>query len=277
MRKDFCFILGTITLLGCGATAAAQGHSERFRAHNAEMSTLQPALISPLVAPDPRLLQYARFSVSHEFTSSGAETVNWGNCRGGGVIVRKRFELDWAPPVYLQHNGHGADGWGDTSLLAKYRIASGNAEAGNFEVTAIVSRTLATGSHSNGGVTGSYTPVLAAGYARGHFDVIGSVGGTLPTGENVRQGRSVAWNTTVQMHATRHIWMEMENNATFYKGGSHDGAVQNFATPAVFYVVRKKEWKALHPWFIVDGGMQVATSSFHTYNHNIVTELRMLF
>ena len=91
MRKNFGLILGTIALLGCGATVPAQGFSERFRAHNAEMSTLQPALISPLVAPDPRLLDYVRFSVSHQFTSSGAETVNWGNCRGGGVIVRKRL------------------------------------------------------------------------------------------------------------------------------------------------------------------------------------------
>jgi hypothetical protein len=79
------------------------------------------------------------------------------------------------------------------------------------------------------------------------------------------------------MHATRQIWMEVENNATFYKGGIHDGRMQNFATPAVFCVVRKKAWKAFHPWFIVDGGMQLATSGFHTYNHNLVTELRMLF
>lgn len=145
MRKNFGLILGTIALLGCGATVPAQGFSERFRAHNAEMSTLQPALISPLVAPDPRLLDYVRFSVSHQFTSSGAETVNWGNCRGGGVIVRKRFEFDRAPPVYLEHGGQAADGWGDTSLLVKYRIASGNAEAGNFAVSAIASRAIARG------------------------------------------------------------------------------------------------------------------------------------
>jgi hypothetical protein len=132
--------------------------------------------------------------------------------------------------MYLQHRGQAADGWGDTSLLGKYRIASGNAEAGNFAVSAIASRAIATGSHSNGALTGSYTTAVAGTYARGHFDVIGSVGGSLPTGQ---------------------IWMEVENNATFYKGGIHDGRMQNFATPAVFCVVRKKAWKAFHPWFIV--------------------------
>jgi hypothetical protein len=48
-------------------------------------------------------------------------------------------------------------------------------------------------------------------------------------------------------------------------------------TPAAFYVIRGKNWKPTRPSFIVDGGMQIATSGFHTYNHNLITEVRMLF
>jgi hypothetical protein len=53
--------------------------------------------------------------------------------------------------------------------------------------------------------------------------------------------------------------------------------MQNFVTPAAFYVVRKKDWKPAHPFFIFDSGMQIATSGFHTYNHNLIWEMRTLF
>ena len=52
---------------------------------------------------------------------------------------------------------------------------------------------------------------------------------------------------------------------------------QNFIAPAVLGVVRRKAWKPMHPYFIVDVGMQVASTHFHTYNHNLITEVRMLF
>jgi hypothetical protein len=53
--------------------------------------------------------------------------------------------------------------------------------------------------------------------------------------------------------------------------------MQNFVTPAVFYVFRSKEWEPTHPFFILDGGMQIATSAFHTFNHNLISEARILF
>jgi hypothetical protein len=53
--------------------------------------------------------------------------------------------------------------------------------------------------------------------------------------------------------------------------------MQNFVLPAAFYVVRPKNWKPKHAFFIVDAGMQIATSGFHTNNHNLITEARILF
>ena len=53
--------------------------------------------------------------------------------------------------------------------------------------------------------------------------------------------------------------------------------MQNFVTPAVFYVVRPKEWQPTHPFLIFDCGIQIATSGFHTYNHNLISEMRVLF
>jgi len=186
------------------------------------------------------LIQYVRASFSHEYTAAQTETVSYGNGRGGGVIVGNRIEFDFLPPAYIQHNSSAVDGLGDTSVAGKVRIASGNALHGNFDVAALLSHSFATGTYKNGAATD-------------------------------------AWNALTQMHATTHVWFELENNATFYASGSHDGKMQNFLTPAAFCVVRRKAWKPTHPFLIVDGGMQIATSGFHTYNHNLISEMRVLF
>jgi len=274
--------LGFIAIgLGCllAATPATYGQSklQSFRANNTKMTAYQPALITPLVTADPRIIQYARFSVAHQYTPAHTETINWGNCRGGGVIVGKRWEFDWVPPNYIEHNRKAEDGAGDTSLLAKYRIASGNAENGNYIVAAAVSRTFATGSYSNGAVTGSFTPIVTGAWAHRKMDVISSVSGLLPMGEVAKQGRTANSNTALQFHPVRPFWFEVENNATFFHGGAHDGEMQSFVLPAGLFVIRPKRWSPTHPWFIVDSGMQIATSHFHTYNHNLITEVRMLF
>ncbi len=247
-------------------------------AHNSAMTGVQPAWMTPLVSPDPRLVQYAKLSFAHQYAPGGTETVSYGNGRGGGLIGGTRYEFDYIPPSYIQHNGSTIDGFGDTSVLVKYRIASGNAEHGNLIVPAMLSHCFATGSHKNGGSTDSFGPTVAGGYGFGRrFQLESSLGGTLPTGKIAAQGRAIAWNALAQSHATQHLWFELENNATFYAGGSHDGKMQNFVTPAAFYVIRRKEWKPTHPFLIVDGGMQIATSGFHTYNHNLISETRLVF
>ena len=219
----------------CASTLPAQqSFTERFTAHNSTMAALQPAFITPLVGADPRLIQYARFSVAHQYTPTGTETISYGNNRGGGIVIGRRFEFDVLPPPYIQHNGSAQDGFGDTATVLKYRIASGNAESGNFDIAASLGHCFATGSHKNGAASNSFTPTVAGGYAFRRFDVISSVGGTLPTSKTDIQGRSIAWTALAQAHATRHVWFEVENNATFFIGGSRDAKMQNFLTPRSF-------------------------------------------
>jgi len=164
-----------------------------------------------------------------------------------------------------------------TLARAWYALATLDFEAGNFDIAASLGHCFATGSHKNGAASNSFTPTLIGAYAFHRFDVISSIGGTLPTSKTDTQGRSIAWTALAQAHATRHVWFEVENNATYYIGGARDGKMQNFVTPAAFYVVRPKEWKPAHPYFIIDVGMQIATSSFHTYNHNLISETRIIF
>jgi hypothetical protein len=255
-----------------------QTYAQHFFAHNAAMAALQPTMPTPLVEADPRLVQYYRFSFAHQYAPAGTETVNFGNSRGGGIIAWNRMEFDFCPPGYLQHNSTAMDGFGDTTLQTKYRIVSGNADHGNFIVTALLAHTFATGSAKNGALTDTWVPTLAggAGFLR-HFDAETTLGGTMPTGKIATQGRSIAWNSLVHDHLTPHIWLELENNATYYFAASHDGQMQNFVTPAVFYFYRRKEWKPTHPFLVFTGGMQIATSGFHTYNHNLISEVRYLF
>ncbi|HEY1985778.1 MAG TPA: hypothetical protein VGG85_10230 [Terracidiphilus sp.] len=277
-RVILFFVLTLVFHSGIPRAAAQQSFAGRFSAHNSAMASFQPAWITPLVAPDPRLVQYAKLSFSNQYTAAGTQTVSYGNNRGLGVIAGNRYEFDWIPPSYIQHNSTAMDGFGDTSMLVKYRIASGNAQHGNFIATAMLSHCFATGSHKNGATTDSYGPTLAGGAAvNRHLQFETSLGGTMPTGKIAAQGRSIAWNILAQSHATPHLWFELENNATFYHSGSHDGKMQNFVTPVAFYVVRRKEWKPAHPFLILDGGMQIATSGFHTYNHNLISEMRILF
>jgi hypothetical protein len=263
--------------VACTPNSAQPSLYEQFRANNAEMTKLQPAMITPLVAPDPRLIQYYRLSVAHQYTPSGTETTNYGNARGGGIIVFHRLEFDAMPPAYIQHNSTAADGFGDTSFNAKLRIASGNAENGNFALAASLTHCFATGSHSNGARTDSFTPTLAGDFTYRHMSFISSLGGTLPTGKIAAQGRSISWNEAAQWHAKPHLWLELEDNATFYFAGTHDGQVQNFITPAAFYVVRPKRWRPTHAYYIFDAGMQIATSGFRVCNHNLIAEVRILF
>lgn len=279
MNRFLILLAAVGAFLFCSAAAVAQqSFKDRFFAHNATMEALQPAWPTPVVEVDPRLTQYYRFSFSNEYTAAGTQTVSYGNARGGGIVALNRFQFDVLPPAYFQHNSTATDGFGDMSLLAKCRIASGNAEHGNYIVTTVLSHTFATGSAKNGALTDSWSPTLAGGIGvTKKIDFESSLGGTMPTGQIAAQGRSIAWNSLAQDHLTRSVWLELENNATFYHGGSHDGLMQNFITPGAFYVFRRKDWKPAHPFLVFDGGMQIATSGFHNYNHNLIAEMRILF
>ncbi|HUB28377.1 MAG TPA: hypothetical protein VL967_01725 [Terracidiphilus sp.] len=241
------------------------------------MSGLQPAMVTPLVASDPRLIQYYRFAFARQDTPGSTAITNYGNARGGGIILARRFEFDLLPPPYLQHTNAAADGFGDTSFNGKLRIASGNAEGGNFDIAASLAHCFATGSHTNGGRTDSFTPNVVAAFTVQKWSLVSALGGTLPTGKIAAQGRTIAWNEAAQLHASGHVWFELENNATFFFAGEHDGRMQNFLTPAAFYVLRRKQWEPTHTYAVFTTGMQIATSSRATYNHNWISELRVLF
>ncbi|HEV2484037.1 MAG TPA: hypothetical protein VGT08_00750 [Terracidiphilus sp.] len=278
-RLQFIYFWALAAAFACiSCTASAQqSFYGRLRSNNASMTAVQPTWMGPLIQADGRLGQAVRFSVSNA-NFCGTRTLNYGNGKGIAMIVDRRFQIDLDPPAYFRnHSSTMKDGFGNAGTQLKYRIASGNAQHGNYAVSAVLYHAFAPRVYQNLMLTSFYAPSIAAGKAFGRFAVLQNVGGFLPTGKIAQQGRAVEWNSTAQMHLSKYAWVDVEDNATFFRGGPFDGKAQNFVTPAAFYMIRRNEWKPEHASVVFAAGMQIATSNFHYYNHNLVTEMRVVF
>jgi hypothetical protein len=275
--------IATFALLaaGAGARLAAQDNFfSQWEKRTTQTQSRQPSWSVPLVSPYPMLIQVFRADFTRQVAPALTDTWNFGGSRGLNLIPGFNSEVDFYYPPYIQHNVKTAkDGFGDVGFLYKYRILSANERNGNYMLSAQLTATIPTGSYSNGSTDASVSPTLLTGKGFGHFDVISCAGGTLPTGDTVKLGRTVAWNTTAQYRIHKYFWPELEDNATFYFGGKNDGKMQNFLTPGITFSKIK-----LHPGdersrlaIAFGGGEQIATSRLHTYNHNLVFTARLLF
>jgi hypothetical protein len=268
------------------AAAAPTGFYGEFAARTNATQSKQPAWAVPLVTTYTGLFQVVRTDFVRQVTPARADTWNFDNSKGVNVIPGFNTEFDVNLPPYLMHESvPGAatpkDGAGDMSFLGKYRIASANEKNGAFTLSAWALATIPTGSYKNGSTDASIAPTLGGGKGFGHFDVQSTIGATLPTGKpaSTTAGRPVAWNTVAQYRVGKLFWPELESNATFYKGGTNDGKMQEFVTPGM--IVGKC---ALHPadaksrpGLAFGAGMQIATSHFHAYNHALVLTARWIY
>ena len=270
-----------LCLLASASTLCAQDNFfERWQARASQTQAKQPSWSVPLVAPYPMLIQVFRSDFTRQITPTGTSTWNYGASRGLNLIPGFNSEFDFYYPPYIQHNSPTAkDGFGDVGFLYKYRILSANEKQGNYLLSAQLTATIPTGSYSNGSTDASVSPSLLAGKGFGKFDVISSLGGTLPTGDTVKLGRTIAWNTTAQYHLGKYVWPELEANATYFFAGKNDGKMQNFLTPGITtskFKFRPRDARS-RMGLAVGAGMQIATSQFHTYNHGLVFTGRFIF
>ena len=270
-----------ICLLASAASLCAQDtFFQKWEARTTKTQANQPSWSVPLIAPYPMLIQVFRVDTARQITPSQTSTWNYGFGRGLNLIPGFNSEFDVYYPPYVQHNTPKVeDGFGDVAFLYKYRILSANQREGNYALSAQVVATIPTGSHTNGSTDASVSPTLLAGKGFGRFDVISSLGGTLPTGDTVKLGRSIAWNTTAQYHLGKYLWPEIEANTTYFFGGKNDGKSQNFLTPGITtgkFKFRPKDARS-RTGIAVGAGMQIATSHFHSYNHQLVFTSRFIF
>jgi hypothetical protein len=242
----------------------------------------QPAWAVPLVTTYTGLFQVIRTDIVRQIAPARTDTWNFDNSKAVNFIVpRSNTEIAIDLPPYIEHDTTAVDGWGDFSFLVKYRIASGNPKHGTYTLSAWALTTVPSGQAKNGSTNASVQPNVGGGKGFGNFDVQSTIGATLPTGApaTTASGRPVLWNTVAQYKVAKLFWPELESNATFFKGGPNDGKTQEFITPGLIIGkcgLHPTDAKS-RPGLTFGGGMQIATSKLHTYNHSLILTARWIF
>ena len=238
----------------------------------------QPAWPTPLVTANSGLVQLFRVDFVRQITPAEITTWNYGNSKGLDLVPWYKTEFDITIPPYLEHNSPTVkDGFGDVSLLLKYRLLADN-ETHPYSISVSLGGTIPTGSYANGSPAGTISPTLYGGKGFRKLDVQSTVAAILPTGFTAKLGRPVVWNSVAQYRIGKIFWPEVENNATYFHGGPHDGKTQDFITPGLMLSRFKLEHDARNRLSLTLGaGEQIAVTQFHTYNHGLIFTSRLAF
>ena len=276
----FVFVI-MIACLACRYWASAQdgapqsdaGVIDEWLRTSSRAGATQPQWMAPLFTVTPRLVQQFRYDMAWQMKGD-ATTANYGFGKGLEIIPTEHTEVLVSAPPYVTHDSGAHDGFGDMAFLFKYRMAAANERAGNYVITAFVAAAIPTGSYSNGAPHAVFSPALGLGKGWGNFDVQGTAGVTLPTGDLDTLGTPVALNATLQYKLLRKLWPEVEINSTLWANGNNSGKKQVFVSPGL--VMGK-----FHLWrrvgFAIGGGVQIAATSFHNSDHNWLLSVRFPF
>jgi hypothetical protein len=275
MRRFLLSTLFLSLLIVPGYVSAQTSWTARWLENVSKTQAQQPHWITPMVLVTPRLEQEFRADFVRQLLPNDQQTWNYDNGKGLELIPQSHIELLFNLPPYIQHSQNGvANGLGDVSFVMKYRLLSANEKKGNYILTAFFGGSIPTGTYKNGGLSSILTPTLAGGKGWGRFDVESTLGGTLPVDSVQKVGRTIVWNTVAQEHVGRFLWPEIEANATFYKGGPNDGKHQLFLTPGLVFGRFPLHNRV---GLTLGTGMQIAASSYHSYDHALIFTARLPF
>lgn len=275
MLRRRLFSFWAVFFLLPGLSFAQDGYFSGWFARVDKTKDEQPHWVTPLATTTPRLEEEYRYDQTWQENAKGMTTDSYDGGKGLELIPFEKVEVIFNVPPYIAHNNPKVkDGWGDVAFLIKYRLLSANEEHGSYILTAFLGWSLPTGQFSNGALHPVITPTIAYGKGFGNFDVQGTLGVGLPTADTSTLGRTIAWNNTFQYRVFRKFWPEVELNSTFFQDGKNDGRKQNFVTPGLvmgrFHLIGRVG-------FTVGGGYQIATTQFHTTNHNGILTIRFPF
>lgn len=235
----------------------------------------QPHFVSPIVTTHVMLVEQYRYDMSwQQDPSGGTATANYGASRGLEIIPATRVEVGIFPPGYLVHQSNISDGFGDVSWQVKFRAFSATEGKGDYFVGFFLGGSLPTGTPPNGLGHTILSPTFAAAKGIGHWDIQSTIGANLPaSGANVL-GQTIIFNTAADYKIKGKIWPMIEQNSIFWSGGTLDGKKEVFLTPGlVLGSVPLAE--RLH--LTVGGGVQIAATQFHQYNHRWILSVRFPF
>jgi len=275
MRRSEVFLAVLFLFISADVTLAQDGYFADWFDSVDKTQAEQPHWVTPIATTTPRLEEEVRYDQFWQVNAKGATTDNYDGGKGLELIPTEHIEVIFNTPPYIDHNASDAkNGFGDVAFLVKYRLLSANEKKGNYILTAFFGWSLPTGEYKNGNLRAIITPTIAYGKGFGHFDEQGTFGIGIPVGNTAQVGRTYAWNNTFQYHLLKKLWPEVELNSTFFQEGKNDGKNQNFVTPGL--VIGR-----LHLWnrvgFTIGGGYQIATTHFHTNNHNAILSVRFPF
>lgn len=274
MRSVALSFAGLIVCFLSTLAAAQDGFFAEWFDMATRTQSEQPHWVTPLATTTPRLEQEYRYDIQWQVHNSGLVTDNYGVSKGLEIIPEKNIEIIVAEPPYIMNNPDSPNGWGDWQFLVKYRIAAGNEEHGNYIFTAFYQMSLPTGQFEQGQPNPVITPTIAYGKGFRNFDVQGTLGGGLPTGNEKVIGRTILWNNTLQYRVFKKVWPETEFNFTHYYQGSHDGHSLLYVTPGLV-LGRFTIHNRLALTF--GGGYEIAATSFHPTNHIPILSIRVPF
>jgi hypothetical protein len=275
MRRAGLLVATVVLVLSSRLTIAQDGYFADWFKRVDKTKDEQPHWVTPLATTTPRLEEEYRYDQLWQTNAKGITTDNYDGGKGLELIPSEKVEVIFNIPPYLAHNDPKVrDGFGDVAFLIKYRLLSANEEHGNYILTAFLGWSLPTGQYKNGALDPIITPTIAYGKGFGNFDLQGTFGVGLPTADTNLLGRNYAWNNTFQYRVFRKFWPEVELNSTFFQDGKNDGQKQNFVTPGLV-LGRFRLWRRVG--FTLGGGYQIATTRFHTTNHNAILSIRFPF
>jgi hypothetical protein len=279
---SLCLIALTTTT-AFAQTAPPQNTNTNFFSawQNRVRATLshQPSYPIPVIAPSAQMVQLVRFDYIHEYAPARTATDIYNNGHGLKLIPFADTEVDIDLPSYIAHNNPKVqDGAGDFNAVIKVRPFASPDQKHDYSLGGQVQITVPTGSYKNGALVSTVVPTIMGGKGFGRFDIQSTIGAVLPKNDAQAIGRTITWNTTVQARVAKIIFPEIEVNSNYYHEGPNNGKNQTFLSPG--FMVSKINFRHTpgnRLALIFGSGFQVATSTFHTYNHAYVFTSRFAF
>jgi hypothetical protein len=256
-------------------THAQSGYFADWFARVDKSKAEQPHWVTPIATTTPRLEEEYRYDQLWQTNAAGFTANNYDGGKGLELIPFERVEVIINIPPYIAHNDPAVrDGFGDLAFLLKYRLAAANEQHGNYILTAFLGLSVPTADHKNGAPHAVITPTIAYGKGAGIVDLQGTFGVAMPVADTSTLGRSFIWNNALQLHVLRKLWPEVEANTTFFQDGANSGKKQNFITPGLLL---GKFTLAGRVGLSFGAGFQIATTHFHSTNHNAILSVRFPF
>jgi hypothetical protein len=273
---SFAVVLSVCTVGACQTTSEDKpsGFLDKWFERVSRTQAEQPHWLAPLFTATPRLEEMYVYDTSWQSTVKGNLT-NFGGGKGMLLIPTEHINIVMSSPPFMAHeNPRIHDGFGDTGFSMRYRFLAENEDGGNYIVTGILGATLPTGSYTNGTTNAVLTPSIAIGKGWGDFDIQSTLGVGIPIGNANKLGTPVLYNAAFQYRVLKKFWPEVEVNTTIFPNGPRAGNKQLFISPGLI-VGKFHLWRRLS--FGVGGGIQIAATHYHTFNHNRVLTLRFPF